>query len=415
MTSANRRIVLGLAVGVLAFAGCDREISRFPENRLRATVVALREPIAVDALLSDIGDLLESRFGTPDSPQWPPLPDDTDGLAKWLDIDSLRRAAGAVSSDRSGVHFGLYREHCVICHGVSGSGTGPAAAMQNPYPRDFRPGVFKFKSTARAARPTREDLTRVLVEGIAGSSMPTFATLDRDDLDALAQYVIYLSIRGEAERRLIDYAATQLDYLPQDLSSTRPRLTFASLASTEPAHPEVAAVGQDVDRILREIVSRWVGAGAARVQVPEPNLPSVERGKAIFHGPLANCASCHGEEGNGRATTLDFDDWTKEFTTQLGIAPSNDAALAPMRQAGALRPRQIHPRKLSWGVIHGGDDPEMIYRRLVTGIAGTPMPGLLVEESEVDGGPSPPVGLTPDQVWDLVVYVRHLAGIDASR
>ena len=35
-------------------------------------------------------------------------------------------AAGAVASDAQGNQRGLYRRHCVTCHGVSGDGTGPA-------------------------------------------------------------------------------------------------------------------------------------------------------------------------------------------------------------------------------------------------------------------------------------------------
>ena len=40
---------------------------------------------------------------------------------------------------------GLYRQHCVHCHGITGDGAGPTAQFLMPYPRDFRTGEFKFK------------------------------------------------------------------------------------------------------------------------------------------------------------------------------------------------------------------------------------------------------------------------------
>jgi len=129
----------------------------------------------------------------------------------------------------------------------------------------------------------------------------------------------------------------------------------------------------------------------------------IAKGKALFHGPLANCASCHGEAGNGNATTLDFDDWTKEYTTKLGISPSDAASIKTMKAAGALTPRQSLPRKLQWGIFHGDDSDEALYRRLVVGVAGTPMPGLLLKDKP-DG-----VGAEPADVWAIIAYIRSLS------
>ena len=54
-------------------------------------------------------------------------------------------AAGPVKSGRHGEPAGLYLEHCVQCHGISGDGRGPTAAFLNPYPRDFRLGKFQIQ------------------------------------------------------------------------------------------------------------------------------------------------------------------------------------------------------------------------------------------------------------------------------
>ena len=77
--------------------------------------------------------------------------------------------------------------------------------------------------------------------------------------------------------------------------------------------------------------------------------------------------------------------------------------MKPMRSAGALRPRQALPRKLDWGVFHGNNSDDALYRRLVTGIAGTPMPALLLQDKAGS------VGVTPDDVWSIIAYIRSLS------
>ncbi len=362
--------------------GCDARVDHFGANKLYGLVVARRDAVDSAPDQASIATVVGDLFGTPNEPQVP------DFASRLLDREKLVRAAGPISSDQAGNHFGLYREHCATCHGIEGGGAGPAAALLNPYPRDFRHGVFKFKSTHRADKPTAADLQRVLRRGIPGTAMPSFATIGDDDLEALVQYVVYLSLRGQTERKLID------------------RWSAGDLNDDE----LVAAAGE----IAADVVAAWESAAGQIVDVPPlPSLAGdgalwwqdsdrIERGRELFHGPLANCASCHGKGGDGEAVTLDFDDWTKEYTTKLGIGPADSAALEPLRSAGALRPRQLVPRKLAWNVFHGDNSDEGLYRRLVVGIAGSPMPGLLVNEKP--GG----VGVEPDDVWSIIAYIRSL-------
>lgn len=101
--------------------------------------------------------------------------------------------------------------------------------------------------------------------------------------------------------------------------------------------------------------------------------------------------------------TLDFDDWTKEYSTRIGLTPDDREAIRPFRKAGALTPRPVKPRNLQDGVFRGGGDPASLYRRISQGIAGTPMPA--VEVVAEDNGK----GLTEDQMWDLVRYIQSLA------
>lgn len=391
-------------LAILAIAGCDTPPGSFNTNDLYAQVVATRQNTQPGQAAADVSKVMESLFGTPDAPKLP------DAIATNLvDPENLTRAAGPVYSDEDDTHFGIYRGRCVVCHALDGSGTGPAAALQNPYPRDLRAGIFKYKSTARGEKPTKEDLLAILRYGASGSAMPSFDRLPQEDLDALVDYVVYLSIRGEVERRVIQFAVTELGYGDQDgppsdsdrlIVDAAGRLTDSDLQQT-------------VSQIIESVAGQWSEAKPIAVP-PMPSfegddaIAAVQRGRELFHGQLANCASCHGTNGNGQAVTLDFDDWTKEFTTLLGISPGDKAAVKPMRKLGALPPRPISPRNLSWGVYRGGDDPETLYRRLIAGIAGTPMPGLLVQDGE--GSP----GVTPDQVWDLVAYLRSLGDLQLA-
>jgi mono/diheme cytochrome c family protein len=349
--------------------------------------------------MGDVSAVIDALFGTPDEPRLP------DGFPEGLvDLANVKRAAGPVSSDKQDVHFGMYRAQCVVCHGLNGGGTGPAAAMQNPYPRDFRPGTFKYKSTPRGSKPTKSDLMAIVRHGAPGTGMPAFERLPSDDLEALVDYVIYLSIRGETERKAIRWAIEELGYGdPADEIADADRLRVN--ADGEPATP---AHAEAMDRMIEEIAGSWLSAKPIAVPervrpVGKDRLAAIERGRELFHGPLANCASCHGTEGSGDALTLDFDDWTKEFTTRLEISPGDKVAVRPMRKLGALPPREIRPRNLSWGVFRGGGDAETLYRRLIAGVDGSPMPGLLVK------GPDSSVGVTTDQIWDLVAYVQSLS------
>ena len=90
----------------------------------------------------------------------------------------------------------IYNSRCAGCHGVSGDGAGEAAEYLVPRPRDYRNGVYKFTSTPYGSKPARHDLVRTIRRGAKGTSMPAFPWMSDEDLDAVIDYVIYLSKRG---------------------------------------------------------------------------------------------------------------------------------------------------------------------------------------------------------------------------
>ena len=104
----------------------------------------------------------------------------------------------------------LYMQHCMHCHGVTGDGNGPTARYIrnhrfNPLPRDYRRGLFKFTSTKIGFYASRDDLRRTVTQGLAGTYMPSFLLLETDELDAIVEFIRFLAMRGEVERRLLDH------------------------------------------------------------------------------------------------------------------------------------------------------------------------------------------------------------------
>lgn len=94
----------------------------------------------------------------------------------------------------------IYLHMCVFCHGKDGNGGGAAVDYLFPWPRDFRLGVFKIRSTPAGALPLDEDLYRTIVNGIPGTSMPAWGpALTPEDVWALVNMVKSFSPRFKQE------------------------------------------------------------------------------------------------------------------------------------------------------------------------------------------------------------------------
>lgn len=386
-------LILGLAAPL---AGCGA-----PREGFRANLIYLKiQEESAQTDLSpqqeqDIQDVLVGMFGTADEPCLPAF--ESVSIGEVMDIQKLHVAAGPIGRDRDKQLHGLYREHCALCHSTTGDGTGPAAAFMNPYPRDFRRGTFKFKSTeGPATPPTDDDLRAILRNGMPGTAMPAFRLLGDDQLTALVHYVKYLAIRGEVERFLIVESVDLVE-------SADDRLIDMSLEGRDPtAYSE--QMGQ-VEMLVSFVVQKWIDAPSRIVAIPTKPVDwdldeSIRRGRELFLGQVANCVKCHGPEGLGDGQTDDFDEWTKEI-----FDPQNPDAGKAYLALGALKPRKIRPRNLRQGLFHGGSRPEDLYWRIHNGISGTPMPAAPVKSADASREDK---GLTSDDIWNLVDFVRHL-------
>ncbi|MEW6775080.1 MAG: ethylbenzene dehydrogenase-related protein [Bdellovibrionota bacterium] len=111
----------------------------------------------------------------------------------------LGGADKAFSKD-AGSGQALYEANCAICHGVKGDGRGPGSYLLSPKPRDFTKGIFKFKSTPTGSLPADSDLLRVIGEGIPGTSMPSWPSLDEASRREIVAYIKTFSPRFQSEQ-----------------------------------------------------------------------------------------------------------------------------------------------------------------------------------------------------------------------
>ena len=355
---------------LLALLGCSK-----PKPAEFVLNLEGRDPAQIKLSQSQaVAETLARLFGTPDQPELP------EGVN--LDLDLLAAAAGAVAGDAQGNQRGLFRRHCAGCHGLSGDGAGPAAGALDPYPRDYRDGIFKFTSTSSGAKPCWKDLERVLLRGIPGTAMPSFVQLPRHEIKALIEYVKCLSIRGQTELTLLQLVVDENEPVPLDME----------LAMKEAVMP--AAESWDAPEKQGLIVSP---PRKPPLDAAEALAASVARGREVYLKKDAQCFKCHGPEGagDGEETEL-YDDWNKR---KKGVTPEQTAKLA---RRFTLPIQRLRARNFQRGIFLGGSGPEDLYWRICVGIKGTPMPA---------AGPAPGSSgaLSAEEIWPLVDYVRWLA------
>ncbi|HEV3235975.1 MAG TPA: cytochrome c [Gemmataceae bacterium] len=262
-------------------------------------------------------------------------------LSSTLKLDQATLISGA----------GVYRKQCLHCHGLTGDGRGPTSPWVNPHPRDYRQGVFKFTSSSQGEgerRPRKEDIERTIREGILGTSMPSFRLLPDEEIEALASYVIHLSLRGEAE-----YLVT----------------SFALKGEIE---GDLVEGGNGLGDCLKGIATYWQNAQQSLIPAEAPptfkneeeQQQSIQRGFQLFTKQgEAGCISCHTDFG--RQAPYKYDYW------------------------GTI----VRPADITTGVLRGGRRPIDLYYRIHSGINGTGMTAF-------------GKALKPQDIWDLVHFVK---------
>jgi mono/diheme cytochrome c family protein len=332
-----------LAAGGILAAGCGgQEELTFAPSKDLAKLPEKQQ--------TQLGETLTTYFGSPRYPKFMEVAaeDQQPADAKEpLLVDKLERQH--LQHGRE-----VFTRQCAGCHGTTGDGDGPAGKYLNPPPRDYRLGRFKFTSTPRGAKPRREDLARIIRYGAKGTSMPTFRFIAEEDLQAVIDYVILLSSRGELEHRLITVAE-------QDL------------AEEDNLEPALAAEQSQV------IGQSWLQAEGQIVRplTPQPqyNQESIDAGARAF--VQLNCFKCHGRDGRGNKTQdVGKDDWGR-------IAYAAD---------------------LTTGMLHGGRRPIDIYRRIYSGINATPMPAF----AQPDSGQGETELQRSETIWHMAHFITSI-------
>lgn len=77
-----------------------------------------------------------------------------------LGIPAIALAGGSAAHGKK-----TYDVLCMVCHGVTGGGDGPASAAIDPPPRNFTLGEFKFDADKDGVTGTDEDLFTVIKKG----------------------------------------------------------------------------------------------------------------------------------------------------------------------------------------------------------------------------------------------------------
>jgi mono/diheme cytochrome c family protein len=108
---------------------------------------------------------------------------------------------GSHGADKRTLGETVYKHMCVFCHGKDGNGGGKAMAYLYPWPRDFRKGVFKHRSTPSGSLPLDEDIYQTIVRGVPGTSMPAWGdALTEDETRSVVQYIKRFSKRFAEEK-----------------------------------------------------------------------------------------------------------------------------------------------------------------------------------------------------------------------
>ena len=346
------RLVL-CAFCLLGSLGCSRSRGvEFSADADFAELPELHQKNITDGLLRLFGNAENPRQRIPDPDAEDPEEGETVPLIEVADEDHLKHGAT------------VYNARCAGCHGVTGDGLGPAGLHLRPRPRDYRRGIFKFTSTEYGWKPARHDLVRTVRRGAKGTSMPAFPWMAEENLDAVIDYVIYLSQRGEVERNVI----------------------FMSGEYDEDEEIEFV----DFTDALESSRESWAEA-EDNVVLPATAEPRYEEESVVIGRKLflsKGCSSCHGEDGKGQV------DWLNpEFLAKQESLPEEQRVRINVDAWNEPAPAA----DLTARMLHGGRRPIDIYRRIYTGINGTPMPafvGVFVDD--------------PESIWHLVHYVRHV-------
>ena len=115
---------------LLALSGCSKkEVKQiaFEPNLVHSMKYQIQHDLPMTQASEDAYWVVDTMFGTPDSPTLPQVILDDDDFASVVSLDNLHQASGPENAEGRG----LYRLLCASCHGVTG-----CLLYTSPSPRD---------------------------------------------------------------------------------------------------------------------------------------------------------------------------------------------------------------------------------------------------------------------------------------
>jgi mono/diheme cytochrome c family protein len=238
-----------------------------------------------------------------------------------------------------------YREHCLHCHGLTGNGRGPTAPWVNPHPRDYRSGIFKFSSSGQNDK-SRKPRREDLRRTL------------REGIEGTSMPSFGLLPEDE-----IDAMASYVAHL-----SIRGQTEFMIMQQLIRGEGDNEDMGEKVKDTAGAIAKWWREAEGALIKPPEPPKDmkvSIQAGFKLFQKDGAGCIACHLDYG--RQNNYLNDSW------------------------GTI----VRAMDLTQGTYRGGRRPVDLYWRIHSGVNGANMP-------------ASSAALKPEQIWDLVNFLRVL-------
>jgi mono/diheme cytochrome c family protein len=219
-----------------------------------------------------------------------------------------------VSAKTLNLGYTTYVEYCIQCHGMDGTGNGPAAKGLLPPPRNFTQGLYKFPWTQYGELPHDEDFARIIRHGLKGSAMLPWDISD-ERLDAVTQYIkTYAPAVWEGKDKVL---GTKFD-LPKDPYGD----TYQHIA--------------------------------------------IEKGRKVYHVTAA-CTQCH----RGYATKEEIQGWAKELNTTIELG----ADLYQLKPQDGEYNYKVLPPDFTYHPLKSITDVTSIVQRLMYGVTGSGMPG----------------------------------------
>ncbi len=304
----------------------------------------------------------------------------------------------------------IYTVRCAVCHGDQGDGKGPAGLALPLKPPDFRDkdGVAEMRDNYWFWRVSEGGQVEPFRS--KGSAMPPWkGELSGEDRWAVMAYQHTYSGHDGPH---VPWEHPESVAMGRDIYATQPRdFTSAQFKFRSTPSGQLPTTGDLLRTLTEGVRSRggpmtiglrgqrimpafrhmpveqrlevleyvktfnrgfWERQDVKAVVVPTPPAMTPERlarGRQLFAD--AECLACHGERGRGDGPSVP----TLKDNRELAIAATD--LTQPQR-------------------FKNGDRPEDVYRTLITGLSGTPMP------SYADS-------LEPDQVWDVAYYVLSLS------